>query len=357
MISNRNSSLIVAGFFSALIGLALNGVSRLATGEPIIEPDAVVISQYIITSMGTSVIGPAVIFIHRLHLKSTDMEYGVLSMNWPDSNAPLTKIGPVRAKIAYSLRNLIEGIGTKEAGAQSEIIANQIVHWTLHEQEANVRDFGRIQLISQTPGLSQDAEAKDTYQLITEFAKKGDSIYATAFTNTRLWWLRPQTGEKFLKFNLDLIGRGLDIKRIFGVNHPDWPGFDLGEDEEGAKKRLIQLHANLKGTETYTIEYNSFMNSRIRTRYGMELRDCMILVRNGKPYFGLEWAVDLFGEADKVYVVFGQSQLNTLYDNMLAILDVDQSDGLSIIEQQNPYEIENLEEIKRAMSDLKSILD
>jgi hypothetical protein len=83
----------------------------------------------------------------------------------------------------------------------------------------------------------------------------------------------------------------------------------------------------------------------------------MILVRNGKPYFGLEWAVDLFGEADKVYVVFGQSQLNTLYDNMLAILDVDQSDGLSIIEQQNPYEIENLEEIKRAMSDLKSILD
>ena len=89
----------------------------------------------------------------------------------------------------------------------------------------------------------------------------------------------------------------------------------------------------------------------------MELRDCMILVRNGKPYFGLEWAVDLFGEADKVYVVFGQSQLNTLYDNMLAILDVDESDGLSIIEQQNPYEIENFEERKRAMSDLKSILD
>ena len=66
---------------------------------------------------------------------------------------------------------LIEGIATKDADARSEIVANEIVHWTLHEQEANVRDYGRIQLISQTPGLSQDVESKDTYQLITEFAK------------------------------------------------------------------------------------------------------------------------------------------------------------------------------------------
>jgi hypothetical protein len=357
MSNNINSSLVIAGIFSAMIGLILNAVSRVAIGEPLFDTDAVVISQYILTSMATSVIGPAIIYIHRLQIKATEMEYGVLSMNWPNSNAPLTKIGPVRAKIAYSLRNLIEGIASKEAGAHSEIVANEIVHWTIHEQEANVRDFGRIQLISQTPGLSQDAEAKDTYQLITEFAKKGDIIFATAFTNTRLWWLRPQTGEKFLKFNLDLIKRGLDIKRIFGVNHPDWPAFDLAEDEEGAKKKLIQLHANINGTETYTVEYKSFMNTKIRSRYNIELRDCLLLVRNDKPYFGLEWAVDLFGEADKVYVVFGQSQLNNLYENLQGILRMDESDGLTLVPENAPYDTNTDEGRQQAMKALKSILD
>jgi hypothetical protein len=76
--------------------------------------------------------------------------------------------------------------------------------------------------------------------------------------------------------------------------------------------------------ETYTIEYKSFTNSMLRTRYNIEARDCMLLVRNGKPYFGLEWAVDLFGEADKVYVVFGQSQLSSLFENLQSILRVDE---------------------------------
>tara|TARA_B100001113_G_scaffold351581_1_gene350985 strand:- start:241 stop:1314 length:1074 start_codon:yes stop_codon:yes gene_type:complete len=351
-----NSSLIIAGIFSGFVGVILTAVSRVANGEQIIDADTVVLSQYILTSMTTSIIGPAVIFIHRLQIQANEMEYGVLSMNWPKSNAQLTKIGPVRAKIAYSLRNLIEGIASKDADARSEIVANEIVHWTLHEQEANVRDFGRIQLISQTPGLSQDAQAKDTYQLITEFAENGDVIYATAFTNTRLWWLRPQTGEKFLNFNLDLIRRGLSINRIFGVNHPDWPSFDLAEDELGAKKELIQLHANIIGTETYTIEYNSFKDPIIRSRYNIDLRDCMLLVRNGKPYFGLEWAVDLFGEADKVYVVFGQSQLNSLYENLQSILRVDEGHGLIQIPKKIPFDTSTEDGRRDAMRHLQSIL-
>ena len=351
-----NPSLIIAGIISGLVGVFLTGISRLATGEQLIEADTMVISQYILTSASTSIIGPAVIFIHRLQQKTNEMEYGVLSMNWPKSKASLTKIGPVRAKIAYSLRNLIEGIASKDADGRSEIVANEIVHWTLHEQEANVRDFGRIQLISQTPGLSKDAQAKDTYQLITEFAESGDAIFATAFTNTRLWWLRPQTGEKFLNFNLDLISRGLSINRIFGINHPDWPGFNLAEDEQGAKKELIQLHANIKGTETYTIEYDSFNNSMIRSRYNIDLRDCMLLVRNGKPYFGLEWAVDVFGEADKVYVVFGQSQLNSLYDNLQSILRVEESDGLTQIEANSPLDTITEDGRKEAMRSLNGIL-
>ena len=356
LIESGNSSLMIAGFFSGLIGVVLTAVSRMANGEPVIDADTMVVSQYLLTSMATSIIGPAVIYIHRLQMNANEMEYGVLSMNWPKSNAQLTKIGPVRAKIAYSLRNLIEGIATKDADARSEIVANEIVHWTLHEQEANVRDYGRIQLISQTPGLSQDAEAKDTYQLITEFAEKGDVIYATAFTNTRLWWLRPQTGEKFLNFNLDLIKRGLSIHRIFGVNHPDWPDFDLAEDEEGAKKKLIQLHSNMNGTETYTIEYKSFTNSMIRTRYNIEARDCMLLVRNGKPYFGLEWAVDLFGEADKVYVVFGQSQLNSLFENLQSILRVEEADGLTKIPQDTPFDTNTDDGRQEAMRALQRIL-
>ena len=188
MVDTGNSTLVIAGIFSGIVGVILTAVSRIAIGEPMFDADTIVLSQYLLTTMATSIVGPAVIFIHRLQISADEMEYGVLSMNWPNSNAQLTKIGPVRAKIAYSLRNLIEGIATKDADSKSEIVANEIVHWTLHEQEANVRDFGRIQLISQTPGLSQSAEAKDTYQLITEFAKRGDEIYATAFTNTRLWW-------------------------------------------------------------------------------------------------------------------------------------------------------------------------
>ncbi len=356
MVDTGNSTLVVAGIFSGIVGVILTAVSRIAIGEPMFDADTVVLSQYLLTTMATSIVGPAVIFIHRLQINANEMEYGVLSMNWPNSNAPLTKIGPVRAKIAYSLRNLIEGISTKEADARSEIVANEIVHWTLHEQEANVRDYGRIQLISQTPGLTQDAEAKDTYQLITEFAKSGDEIYATAFTNTRLWWLRPQTGEKFLNFNLDLISRGLKINRIFGVNHPDWPRFDLGEDEQGSKKELILLHSNIKGTDTYTIEYSSFNDSMIRSRYNIELRDCLLLVRNGKPYFGLEWAVDLFGEADKVYVVFGQSQLNSLHENLQSILRVDERDGLVKVQPHTPFDTTTEAGRKEAMQALNKIL-
>ena len=356
MVDTGNSTLVIAGIFSGIVGVILTAVSRIAIGEPMFDADTIVLSQYLLTTMATSIVGPAVIFIHRLQISADEMEYGVLSMNWPNSNAQLTKIGPVRAKIAYSLRNLIEGIATKDADARSEIVANEIVHWTLHEQEANVRDFGRIQLISQTPGLSQSAEAKDTYQLITEFAKRGDEIYATAFTNTRLWWLRPQTGEKFLNFNLDLISRGLEIKRIFGVNHPDWPRFDLAEDEQGAKKKLIELHANINGTETYTIEYNSFSDPMIRSRYNIEARDCLLLVRNGKPYFGLEWAVDLFGEADKVYVVFGQSQLNSLFENLQSILRIHDSDGLTKIPQSTPFDTKTDEGRQEAMNALNAIL-
>ena len=173
MVDTGNSTLVIAGIFSGIVGVILTAVSRIAIGEPMFDADTIVLSQYLLTTMATSIVGPAVIFIHRLQISADEMEYGVLSMNWPNSNAQLTKIGPVRAKIAYSLRNLIEGIATKDADGRSEIVANEIVHWTLHEQEANVRDFGRIQLISQTPGLSQGAEAKDTYQLITEFAKRG----------------------------------------------------------------------------------------------------------------------------------------------------------------------------------------
>ena len=94
----------------------------------------------------------------------------------------------------------------------------------------------------------------------------------------------------------------------------------------------------------------------IRSRYNIDLRDCMLLVRNGKPYFGLEWAVDVFGEADKVYVVFGQSQLNSLYDNLQSILRVEESDGLTQIEANSPLDTITEDGRKEAMRFLNSIL-
>jgi len=357
MNKNKSSSIIIAAFVSAIVGLALAISSRVAADEEVLVLDSVVLSQYLLTSVTTSIIGPAVLFIHRLYLKDQENNYGTFSMNWPNSKAKLTEIGPIRAKIAYSLRNLIEGISVREIDSKSEIVANQIVHWTINEQEANIRDFGRIQLISRTPGLQGSDESKDTYQLITEFAKPGDKIYATAFTNTRLWWLRPQTGQKFFNFNLDLIERGLTITRIFGVNHPDWPEYDLMEDELGSKKKLIQLHADLEKTDTYTIEYSSFNNSKLRSRHKIEMRDCLILVRNGVPSFGLEWSIDVFGEADKVYVVFGESQLKALKENFLAMLELDDEDGLVKIQAQNILDTTIAANRKEAIGRLKHIED
>mgnify|MGYP001201633418 CR=1 FL=1 len=355
MSEGGSASIAIAASVSAIVGLALAISSRIALGEEIFVWDTVVLSQYLLTSITTSIVGPAIIFIHRLHIKEQENKYGVFSMNWPNSKAKLTEIGPIRAKIAYSLRNLIEGISAREIEAKSEIVANQIVHWTINEQEANIRDFGRIQLISRTPGLQGSDESKDTYQLITEFAKPGDEIFATAFTNTRLWWLRPQTGQKFFNFNLDLIDRGLTIKRIFGVNHPDWPEYNLEEDEKGTKKNLIQLHADINQTETYTIEYNSFNNTKLRSRHQIEMRDCLILVRNGVPCFGLEWSIDVFGEADKVYVVFGESQLKFLKENFLAILELDDEDGLNKITSKESLDTTVSENRKKAIKRLKNI--
>ena len=119
---------------------------------------------------------------------------------------------------------------------------------------------------------------------------------------------------------------------------------------------MIELHANINGTETFTIEYNSFTDPLLRSRYNIEARDCLLLVRNGKPYFGLEWAVDLFGEADKVYVVFGQSQLNSLYENLLSILRVQDNDGLTKIQQKTPFDTITDEGRQEAMQALNDIL-
>ncbi len=357
MSERGTTSITIAALISAIVGLLIAISSRVASGGDVFVWDSVVLSQYLLTSITTSIAGPAILFIQRLHKKEQENEYGLFSMNWPNSKAKLTEIGPIRAKIAYSLRNLIEGISTREIEAKSEIVANQIVHWTINEQEANIRDFGRIQLISRTPGLQGSDESKDTYQLITEFAKPGDEIFATAFTNTRLWWLRPQTGQKFFNFNLDLIDRGLTIKRIFGVNHPDWPEYDLSEDEDGTKKKLIQLHADINQTETYTIEYNCFNNTKLRVRHQIEMRDCLILVRNGVPCFGLEWSIDVFGEADKVYVIFGESQLKLLKENFLAMLELDDEDGLHRIESEELLDTTSSENRKKAINRLKNIED
>ena len=82
----------------------------------------------------------------------------------------------------------------------------------------------------------------------------------------------------------------------------------------------------------------------------------MLLVRNGKPYFGLEWAVDLFGEADKVYVVFGQSQLNSLVENLQSMLRVDEADGLTKIPQDTPFDTNTDDGRQEVMKALQRIL-
>ena len=87
------------------------------------------------------------------------------------------------------------------------------------------------------------------------------------------------------------------------------------------------------------------------------MRDCLILVRNGVPYFGLEWSIDVFGEADKVYVVFGESQLKALNENFLAMLELDEEDGLVTIQSQDRLDTKIPENRKKAISRLKHIED
>ncbi len=334
----KGPSYIGAALLSAGVGLLFIIGSRIAANLDVFVWDGMVLIQYVLTSITTGLVGPTLLFIHRLNQKDQHGRFGVFTMHWPEGKANVSDVGPIRAKTAYSLRNLVDGISSRDIEAESEILANQIVHWTISQQETNVREYGRIQLITRTPGLNSSERSKGAYQLISEYAKAGDQVYATAFTNTRLWWLRPQSGQKFFDFNLRLIEAGINIRRVFGVNHPSWVDFDLAEDEEGSKRDLIQLHADLSGTETYTLEYETFSNPSLRRHHRAKQKDCLLLIRNGVPRIGLEWIVDVFGEATQVYVVFGQSHLRKLTANFESILALNEQQGLSRVEQKQPLD-------------------
>ena len=87
------------------------------------------------------------------------------------------------------------------------------------------------------------------------------------------------------------------------------------------------------------------------------MRDCLLLIRNGIPCFGLEWSIDVFGEADKVYVVFGNSQLKALKDNFLAMLELDEEDGVTQIKSNEKLNTKIKEKRDHAMRRLKHLED
>ena len=140
------------------------------------------------------------------------------------------------------------------------------------------------------------------------------------------------------------------------MNHPSWADFDLGEDEDGSKKDLIQLHADLHGTETYTIEYETFTNPSLRRQHRVKLKDCLLLLRDGVPRIGLEWAIDDFGETTQVYVVFGPAHLKTLAHNFEAMLKLTPEQGLKRIECESEIKLGQPAARQRALRRLDSAL-
>jgi len=350
---------MIALLAPVLGGALLSGIRiavDLASGHQLdfFEP-AYVLENSLYAAAG-AILSSALFGARYVILAARAAEDSYLQLPWsPANGTPATR----RAKLdaAESMNRLFHiAESTLDKGLAQEVAA-RLVHSQLEEQGDNLKRFGRMQFITPNPrnaalrhsnSLASKAIRSDGYDLIVASARAGDSVEATDFQNSIYWWLNPRVAHAFFDYNLSILRKGATITRIFGCHHPQWR-----EDEDGAKRALIQLQANIRGLDVYTIKYEDFDDSR-----GLEIEaiDHLCLVRNGVPQPGIEWAIDKQGDTEKVFFVLGEARLATLHDNFAKLLDSGQRGShLERMEPRQEYDPNNEADRKRIKDELAKI--
>jgi hypothetical protein len=231
----------------------------------------------------------------------------------------------------------------------------------LEKQKQNLKQHRQLNFTSPKPqyltNLTHDSVAaaslgSDGYGLVFGLAEQGDVIYATDFQNSAYWWLDPKVAFSFFELNLEAINRGARIVRIFGRNHDRWD-----EDESGAKQELIELQAKIEGIEVYTINYADF-----DPKLGFEIKeiDHLILTKQGKPYPGIEWNIDLKGDTEDVYYVLSESRLDEIFSNFQKLLNSSERGSslrrIRASESLSPAKAEDFKRIKAEFGRIASSL-
>jgi hypothetical protein len=225
-----------------------------------------------------------------------------------------TEVEVKKIEIAQKLCEVLVQLEGHTDAMSAKPLALDALLQELEEQRQNLENYSRLQFISPVPRRHQRLEDpldldQDGFQLIESLAQEDDRILATVYTNSRLWWLKPNFAKNFFEFNLNLLEKGVKITRVFGTYHPEWD-----EDEEGTKNELMQLQADLMGMEIYKIKYEDFDRAPKET---LTKIDHMLLMRGRELLPSVEWAVDAeSGGASKIYHVFGKKPgLSRLYDS------------------------------------------
>lgn len=287
-------------------------------------------------------------------------ESNYLSIPW-DSQSGNNQVQVAKLDATQAVIDLFNLVENKLSYTSAQEVAVRAVHLILEEQKQNLNQHGRLTFTSPKPqyleSLKHDSVAatsfgSDGYGLVFGLAERGDVIYATDFQNSAYWWLDPKVAFSFFELNLGAINRGARIVRIFGRNHDHWD-----EDESGAKQELIELQAKVKGIEVYTIEYADFNH---KLGFDIQEIDHLILTKQGKPYPGIEWNIDLKGDTQDVYYVLSESRLDEIVTNFNKLLSSSERGSslrrIQASESLDPAKPEEFKKIKTEFGRIASSL-
>lgn len=284
---------------------------------------------------------------------ASQLEKNYLQIPW-DTRSSERPTQMAKIALSGSMQKLFRTVDSRIVGPVRHL-ALATVQMQLEEQVENIKLHGRIQFINPGPNSSvfENIDAgiaenffMDGYCLVFNQAKQGDVIHATDFQNSNYWWLDPKVAFDFFSMNLQVLQKGVRIIRIFGRNHIDWE-----EDETGTKQQLIELQARIKGFEIYTIEYADFAKSKA---WNFQPIDQLLLKRAQHSLPAIEWVIDEKGNAEKVYMVFGEGRLAEMEANFALMLDSGKRGStlqhIALEKVYDPSSAEDLARIEKAFA-------
>lgn len=305
---------IVAPLAGASIFVLIKTIADYVKGDLASQVTVVYIAESAIIASAGALISAAFFAARSLILFSSRVDRHILQVPWCHTAAS-AKEETAKLDIAMIITKIYEKTNSSIGAPEARLLALDALHSELRCQLNHIEAFGRLQFVSPNPSdahyFNLDADASerlafDGYALVAAYAKRNDAIIATEFGNSNLWLLRKDIYLNYMSFNIDLLRKGVSIRRIFGTNRMEW-----SEDDDGVKKAVIQLEANIKGMEVFTVDYSDFSKT---SRFGLEELDMLIPIRNGVPLPGVEWEIDGLGQVQKVFHVFGEQRLAKLRD-------------------------------------------